>query len=376
MIKTERITKIFERNPSFILYDAFENFPARKIVPITTTRDLTYLKGPGESSIPLEKYGEFACAKSISNYPTVNGRPYREGDPICDRYFLKLFENRIIVGVADAHNWGLNSRKASKRAISQFIQHMEECHKELNDLKSVGPILLASLALSHQRIQENHLNVEIPQETRSVCICGGVLLENDLHNNSQSSDNNLEYNSPFFFAFAIVGDVKCYHYSKKSKSLTCYGSPYYNQFKGFIGGTGNPELSKIIVKYIPCDEEDLIMILTSGASDNFDPIVQGKDISEFSSENHEVKHSLIDEYSLNYVKNLIGESPVVYTVVESILNATEEITKISREFMEANPHGKLNHDPSIHPGRMDHATCVCFRVGRVTLSYEEWVNKS
>eukprot|EP01119_Soliformovum_irregulare_P024800 TRINITY_DN8987_c0_g1_i1.p3 TRINITY_DN8987_c0_g1~~TRINITY_DN8987_c0_g1_i1.p3 ORF type:complete len:135 (-),score=21.14 TRINITY_DN8987_c0_g1_i1:15-419(-) len=50
--------------------------------------------------------------------------------------------------------------------------------------------------------------------------------------------------------------------------------------------------------------------------------------------------------------------------VDSLSNYTMTTTKRSREFMENNVNQTLPLDWVAYPGKLDHSTCICFRLGR------------
>merc|ERR1711982_178116 len=52
-----------------------------------------------------------------------------------------------------------------------------------------------------------------------------------------------------------------------------------------------------------------------------------------------------------------------------------EITENSRQFMVGNPNSRLPKDYSKYPGKVDHTSVICFCVGEVSLSYDQWMGK-
>jgi hypothetical protein len=45
-------------------------------------------------------------AQTVSTYPYRIKESKREGDPICDHFNMKVYENRVLVAVADGCSWG------------------------------------------------------------------------------------------------------------------------------------------------------------------------------------------------------------------------------------------------------------------------------
>lgn len=63
------------------------------------------------------------------------------------------------------------------------------------------------------------------------------------------------------------------------------------------------------------------------------------------------------------------ETIIQYCLDVCILEISSYVGKEStdsRKFMEQNPNAALPSDYSKYPGKMDHATCVCIRVGSST----------
>jgi hypothetical protein len=50
-------------------------------------------------------------------------------------------------------------------------------------------------------------------------------------------------------------------------------------------------------------------------------------------------------------------------IVNKLIKHCENLTKSSRDFMERNPTIPLPKDFQLYPGKMDHTTCVAFKVG-------------
>jgi len=48
-----------------------------------------------------------------------------------------------------------------------------------------------------------------------------------------------------------------------------------------------------------------------------------------------------------------------------------DVTGNGREFMEQHPNTALEHDYVKYPGKMDHTTCVAFKIGRYNPNEKE-----
>lgn len=379
-MNSPQITQVLVKNPEFIFSNYIDDLPRTKVVALTTSRSLTTIKAPGDSSADDQSYGLFASGKVTSNYPAIKGRPYREGDPICDRICAKLFENRIICCIADGCNWGDMPRKAAKRAVKYFIQFIEQNYKEITSIRACGSILLAALAHAHVQIPD--VNSIFP--TAATTLLGGVLLEID-----KKEEPSLDYS--WTFVFVSVGDCKAFHYNKATKQVRDLTVMQQNQLDftaepaGYIGGsTGKPNLQNLVLLSTSCNDDDIVICVSDGIYDNIDPIASGKLPKDFNLNEKdwksvplETSNSIRTKYITDFIADVIclDKEPNVKCITNRLIDHSYQVTSRSREYMEQHPTGKLSLDPTLHPGKLDHASCVCFRVGRVTLSYQEWVKQ-
>lgn len=389
----EDIKRLKELVPAdFLLNDEIEKLPVIGITKIATSRALTTMKGPGDSSNPEQSFGSFACAKVVSNYPLIPGRPFREGDPICDRYYLKMYENRIVIALADGCNWGERPRKAAKRASKRFIEIIDEYHDQIVSVRAAGPILLYAYSEAHKSIiRDFDEESAIPPGTTTLI--GGILLQIQPKKGSkiQNIVTNPNESNEWAFVFATLGDCKFFRYCAHSKIISDLTIDNRNCLDstdpgGRLGGSG-PDLRNLNINYQIVNEGDYIFAVSDGIYDNFDPQHRGVSPREFNIPQDKWEDipdtGLISltksKYILDEITKLILDEQGNTTpqrITLRLLEFCTNLTKTSRDFMEANPTQKLPGDFKLYPGKLDHATCVCIRVGRVTLSYKDWVTSS
>lgn len=85
---------------------ASSHIPAIPIRPIKTNEEIiNFLSVNDEQEMRHEK--DYAYARSVSTYPTQDGK--REGDPICDHYYLIASENRTFAALADGEYYRLHN---------------------------------------------------------------------------------------------------------------------------------------------------------------------------------------------------------------------------------------------------------------------------
>ena len=384
----------FGLSPNFLLYNELDRLPDIKLTKLTVNRALTHIKGPGESSQQIMSYGEYASAVSVSNYPKLPGRPYGEGDPICDRFNISLFENRVVMSLADGCNWGDLSRKAAKRATKKFNQFISSQYKDISSIRSAASVILAAFAEADRSIR-NNMN-ELGPPPGSTTLIGGLLAEIDGKSKPQLSPRNVSSitswdGSPWVFIFASVGDCKCYHYSISRKKLTDLTTSSRSDVMngtnpgGRLGGPNQADLENLMVTYCPCDDGDFILLLTDGMYDNFDPIQQGKSPSDFGFNIKDWKQvdkqklqRIVDDYIVQFIERemIAQENPQLRDIVTNCTNFVVDFTTSSRNFMLENPKSKLPSDLKLYPGKLDHTTCASIKVGKIGLSYNDWVGNS
>ncbi len=57
------------------------------------------------------------------------------------------------------------------------------------------------------------------------------------------------------------------------------------------------------------------------------------------------------------------ENITVSSLVDALVDHSVKVTQVSRDFMLQNPEKQVPPNPKLYPGKMDHSSCVAFRVG-------------
>jgi len=118
------------------------------------------------------------------------------------------------------------------------------------------------------------------------------------------------------------------------------------------------------------------MIVSDGVHDNLDPVTLGKTPKSLGldGETHadwktvdKTKRNVAkDRFMTDLVQQLIMECPYPTPVLitKRVIRYVRQITESSRVFMEQNPQaGMANLSYTEYPGKMDHTTCIAFKVG-------------
>jgi len=141
-----------------------------------------------------------------------------------------------------------------------------------------------------------------------------------------------------------------------------------------FGETGEPDLRNLSVCNTTCSEGDIIIVVTDGIHDNIDPYYSGKtpkDIGITVEDNTwgKVKDeaSIRSSYATKLIAEFMLEARSIEHFVEKLVSHAVALTQKSREWMETQEK-PLPNDIIQYPGKMDHATVLCFQVGKLKSS--------
>ena len=120
------------------------------------------------------------------------------------------------------------------------------------------------------------------------------------------------------------------------------------------------------------------MLMSDGVHDNLHPEMLGISPRELKLDFDDWKNAdpsidvddICNHFRTKLLKDILGEMEYnPKNIVHKVLKHALETTKSSREFMEQNPGKRLPKDYHKYPGKMDHTTIICFRVGYATSEY-------
>ena len=190
--------------------------------------------------------------------------------------------------------------------------------------------------------------------------------------------------SGWAFVFGSVGDCKVFLYNPVQQKITDITS--YNRGESInaadCGGrlgpcdkAGRPDLRNLFVVSATVQENDLILLVTDGVHDNLDPELLGKsphDVDSSLDENITWDNLTLEDSSslknhfrelklAEIINNLPKKTPK--NICKYLSEYCRSVTEASRSFMENNPSLELPDDYSRYPGKMDHTSCICIKVG-------------
>jgi len=351
---------------------SYDTIPNWKIKKLAQNNKVVVISGPYGDEVPDYEFTR-AFGSTISTYPHYPDNSSREGDPICDSFRIQAHENGTVFCVTDGCNWGERPREASNRAKDAFVAFLNMKLGELKTLKDMGFLLITALAHAHHAIIYDKEDIWMAGTTT---LLGGVVLQIE---NKGTSD-------PAWALVCIsIGDCKCFHYSWKDKKVVDITSGNRVNITdardpgGRIGPyvkDGEPDLRNLSLVSIGLEEDDIILAVSDGVHDNLDPQTLGKtpkectdklDDNDWKDVEHQKASDAKMVFECNYLQdNIIGDNPALITpkqIAKRLIVHCMQTTAKGREFMEQNPNSALEHDYTKYPGKMDHTTCVGFRVG-------------
>lgn len=330
---------------------------------------VTGMSGPSVWKIDGEDCDEpFLSARSVSTYPKLPTGE-KDGEPIADKLFVQVHENRAIVAVADGCNWGKRPQAAAKDAVSALAWYLTDKQEMIRDLQDAGHYLLRSFAEAHKKIVAGKEDI---WEAGTTTLIGVLCLE---------LEPEKEGDPTWGILCASVGDCKAFIASKTKREVSDVTTGNRNNVVdgrdpgGRLGpyvGQGWPDLRNLRLYFAPCEVGDMIVIMSDGVHDNLDPQTLGKIPADLHLPNknwEELAHDNLlkikAEYMRNTLKDIIfTDDPTPSQVTERLIAHCLEVTRKSREYMEQDAARKQPSDYIAYPGKMDHTTCVSFVVGR------------
>jgi len=329
------------------------------------------ISGPADpnKSDPTELTGKQENYYGISSttYPSTEGG----WSLICDRYCAEIYKNWAVICLADGCNWGPRPKTAAWKASNAFVDFVRSQKNQFTGTREVGYLLFKAFAKAHKAICEGVTQQEL-WDVGTTTLIGGVLLPL-----VQSEDDE---HQRYIFICSSVGDCKAMvynHITNKASEITLgnRGGIDATDPGGRLGpyvGAGDPDLRNLHLYFIECQEGETLMLMSDGVHDNLDAYALGKSPTELGlnvddwkkapeRESSVIKSKFMCDMANELLKTTKNPAEVAHILIKHSISVTEA----SRDFMINNPTKKLPVDYVNYPGKMDHSTCVCIRVGGI-----------
>jgi hypothetical protein len=414
------------------------------IAPTAEPKGNGMVIGPNDGEELLVE-GRYVAAKSFSSYPMkpkskkaeeegVEESDERLGDPICDCFSFETFQHSTaIISVADGCNWGPKPLEAARVGTTVFQEYMKKKIPKIDSIRKAGYYLIQAFSHAHVKILRAPLarGMKDVWETGTTTLTGGILLK-------LSDEAARQFSAQYVFVCASVGDCKAFHYdakTRKVKDVTVGNRPAASitnvndpggRLGPYVGKEGGADLRNLGLFVVLCNENDLILCLSDGIYDNFDPQQLGvatgdvnvsaadwetADVEEAEkakdayrtkllaekvkmaidgevSEDEDEKNGdnmILQKNNNNNDNNDDGDKKGkdkaseeeqgsknddldLAAFIRTLVKHTKRVTQYSRTWMEEHPTARMpdarskKKDPSFQ-GKMDHSTAIVVRVG-------------
>ncbi|CAH8497029.1 unnamed protein product [Schistosoma turkestanicum] len=300
------------------------------ITPVCSLSDEVFASatGPKKGLLAVKKWREVKASHNgyfCSNWKTIENRKAHgisislyeknmitgktNGGPIADAFVVRARHDSAYLAVADGVNWGNESMKAARSAISAIYTYLEShlygCMKKkhvINDTRDAAQLLFEAFSYA----QEEIVSITTGLTTLCVALILPVLktttYESQILTNAQPS---VYGQGQFAAVIASVGDCQAFLLSKfhgireitgwirttdlssddlstqlnEQNKLEKIFEPSVRDFRdtggalGAVYKNGNPELNNLICAVTLCDPGDIVLLGSDGLVDNFDPVI-------------------------------------------------------------------------------------------------------
>jgi hypothetical protein len=122
---------------------------------------------------------------------------------------------------------------------------------------------------------------------------------------------------------------------------------------------GSPDFRNLTSHSCICNVGDMLILVTDGVSDNFDPKMLGEEVHGVDTRAKSI--CACERMQRELDVRQLDNATTAEVVVDKLLGPCIAVTRASREWYECGASGKLPEDYQWFPGKMDHSTCLCLR---------------
>jgi len=308
----------------------------------------------GEEDEDIETYYAAHCSDVyastvFSTYPTIKEKKF--GKPIADCHEVDVFDNYLILSIADGCGMGNLPAEASKLTCKKFKEYLSIELIGKKTPKQVIDVLLKSIAyVQTELVNSSDDIIQVGLTTFLGCVILKIKGEPD----------------KYAIGYVNVGDCRGVLLRKSNDICWELVSGYKARIDvtnscGRLGPSDSDmfDLSNFSCGMTICMSGDSLSLMSDGISDNFDPNVLGKTPQDYGI-NKQVWDESIPEHRkkrneifYSIVKELYTDpSPIKFTL--NVYNFIVDKTSGTRQQKIDNQVGKYGFN--IVPGKMDHCT--------------------
>eukprot|EP01126_Amoeba_proteus_P065441 TRINITY_DN9309_c0_g1_i3.p1 TRINITY_DN9309_c0_g1~~TRINITY_DN9309_c0_g1_i3.p1 ORF type:complete len:482 (-),score=114.32 TRINITY_DN9309_c0_g1_i3:232-1620(-) len=304
---------------------------------------------------------------------------------LCDAFIVRRVGNRLVMVLCDGCSWGERSRRAAQLASREFCDQLfvPEFQNKIKYTSFLYNHNDGILFKCHKKIIKGHENV---WNAGSTTLCGGMLVK------LQSISNE------WAFLCSSIGDCKAFRYrpklaggpllidlTKGNRANTKDATDPGGRIGPYCGKKGTPDFRNKAFSFTPCQEGDLVFIISDGVYDNFDPEHLGTSpcnlmeryskfffwdgppldgYNDWSEVPPELVTKIKEDFILQKLERKLNKQEDITPnlLVKTLLIKALKVTRPSRLYMEMHPLSQEPVDYREFPGKMDHTTCICVRI--------------
>ena len=357
--------EFIERNRSIFRYNYSPlNVPLLEF-DMNWCKEYLFLESPVDASGGgTIEYGEDLYGLVTSSYPGTHGG----WSTICDHVATHLMPKRCLLTLADGCGFGHRQRQAAIAASRAFLEFMSSFQFRAHNSEDFAKGLLMSVRSAHDKVLDS--SEGLPQDAGTTTLLGAAVIKLE----------ELEP-EPWALVMVNVGDVKAYVWREGSMMEATPGNRGNagdaTDPGGRIGPRDdlNPDLRNLRCYHQPLKAGDIVVLMSDGVHDNFDPQSNGEIAPSLISESVrsgvgwsdmklEDAMRLKGRWGCDFMSRLLTglENVTPKFLCETLAAFCLKNTESSRKFMEENPHKRLPSDYTLFPGKMDHTSLIAFRV--------------
>jgi hypothetical protein len=133
---------------------------------------------------------------------------------------------------------------------------------------------------------------------------------------------------------------------------------------------GKADLRNLRIFFTTCNEGDIFVSVSDGVHDNFDPQYLGKKPSDAGVDAvswESIPPADLEKFKTKSAAAMLNEILVkqklnVKDIVTAMVEHCWRTTEPSRKFLQENIGKRLPVNYELYPGKMDHSTCIVWRV--------------
>ena len=325
----------------------------------------------------------------------------RVGEPIADVYGAVVRKNNAILAIADGSSWGKKPRLAARCAVRTAIEYISDNIRNINknpSSKTLLGLLMEAMSQCHKCIMRNKatlttLSIAVVCQLEDMATCSN--------------------NASWVVFTATLGDSRVFIYSPCHQNFieTSIGSHpvdgerVVSNSGGALGPAigSMPDMENLAFSCIPVSAGDIVVLMTDGISDNFQPemirsnlvknhqeVNQSNDSSpvltvaepsahltphSHQSGDNVVTHACcqisceLQSAIRNHHESLQGYMSA-QTISSHLVNVVIELTEEKRQFLAECIEKGIDRDAQFaekkrqKTGKLDHATVLSYKIGQ------------